>query len=119
MLACLTSGLNILSVKFHSKMSSIVPATAATVSHTSTSNSTKTLVVSFSPMVLLTATLLQAANNDMKLHQSVRESVKMSNPTHTTKSTKPNVVPVQLVPVSAELKQQPVQKSCLLNHYTA
>ncbi|VUZ44148.1 unnamed protein product [Hymenolepis diminuta] len=118
MLASLTSGLDVLSVKFHSKKFSIVlNVSTATVSHTSTSNSAKTLVLLVCPTVILTATLLQAANNNMKSQQSVRESVKMSNSTHSTKSTKPIVAPVKLVLVSAAPKQQPVQKSCLLNHY--
>lgn len=59
-------------------------ASAATVSHPSTNKSTQSPVVPVSSEVqgrrgLPTATLVQAVNDDMRLHQSVRECVKMSN----------------------------------------
>lgn len=62
-------------------------------------------IVPFYPMVLSIATLIQAANNDMKLHKSVRTSLKLTNLTHSIESSIPKVIPVRLAsePTSAQV----------------
>lgn len=78
---------------------------------------TSTNISTQSP-VLPTATLTQAADDDLKLHQSVRECVRMANLTHFTESTKSNVAPAWPTSEQNSLKKQPVPKSCLLNRQT-
>lgn len=60
-------------------------------------NSTQSRVASLTPRGLPTVTLVQVANNDTKSHPSVRNSVKITNLTHSMQSCMPQVVPSRLV----------------------
>ncbi|VDL23263.1 unnamed protein product [Hymenolepis diminuta] len=62
--------------------------------------------------------LVQAANGDMKLHPSVRDSVEVTGLTHSVESSMPKVVPVRLVAKPTVPEQQSVPTPCLLHYQT-
>ncbi|KAM3182647.1 hypothetical protein ACTXT7_011886 [Hymenolepis weldensis] len=62
-----------------------------TFSTNSSENSVQSPVVHVSPWVLPTP--VQAANADMKLPPSVRDSVKVTNLTHSVEFSMPKVIP--------------------------
>ncbi|VUZ44550.1 unnamed protein product [Hymenolepis diminuta] len=98
-------------------------ASPATVSHPSTNRSTQSPVIPVSPKVhgrrgLPTATLVQAANDDMRLHQSVRECVKMSNLTHSAEVTMLVVALARPLYEPTVPKHQTVLRFFLLYHQT-
>lgn len=100
--------------------SNIYNTSAITFSLNSSSNSAQSPLVPVSPKpkVLAIATLVQATNDDMKLHSSVRESVKVKNLTHSIESAMPKVVSAYLISEPTLPKQQSLPKPCLLDHQT-
>ncbi|KAM3185608.1 hypothetical protein ACTXT7_006017 [Hymenolepis weldensis] len=90
--------IRILSTKIEAKYPREVPiASAATVSHTSNENCPQSIVISLFPMVLSTATPVEAANGHMKLHSSVRNSAKVTDLIHSRESSMLKAVPARLV----------------------
>ncbi|VUZ53081.1 unnamed protein product [Hymenolepis diminuta] len=76
------------------------------------------LALIVSPKVLLTATIDLSTNDYMKLHPSIRGSVKVTNFTHSIEFSMPKVVPTRLVFESTVPKKQLVPKSYFLDHRT-
>ncbi|VUZ43062.1 unnamed protein product [Hymenolepis diminuta] len=78
-------------------------------------NPTQSSVAPVSLKVLPTAALVQAVNDKMKLHLSVRDGVKVMNLTHTMEFSKPKVVTARLVlvPKSSQCNYQKNQICCL------
>ncbi|KAM3181898.1 hypothetical protein ACTXT7_013451 [Hymenolepis weldensis] len=55
-------------------------------------------------------------NDKMKLHSSIKASVKATNLKHSMESFVPIFVPVQLVSVPTMPRQQSIPESCLLDY---
>ncbi|KAM3174458.1 hypothetical protein ACTXT7_010509 [Hymenolepis weldensis] len=89
----------------------VLKTPATTISLNSSENPTQSSVVPVSPKVLPTAALVQAANDNMKLHLSVRGGVKVMNLTHSMEFSKPKVVSARLVSEPTVSLRQPVPKS--------
>lgn len=71
-----------------------IPITSTvTVSHTPTTNYLLSLVVPLSPIELPT----EAANTYMKLYSSVRDSVIVTNLTHSIEFSMPEIVPARFI----------------------
>ncbi|KAM3175243.1 hypothetical protein ACTXT7_008892 [Hymenolepis weldensis] len=84
--------IKILSAKIEDKYSRDIYFTStATTSHTFTKNCPP------SPMVLSTETPVEAANDNVKLHPSVRDCVKVTNLMHSKESSMPTIVPARFV----------------------
>ncbi|VUZ53735.1 unnamed protein product, partial [Hymenolepis diminuta] len=86
------------------------------ITSTATENCSPSLVVPLSPNVFSTATLVQAPNDDMKLHSSVRDS--MPNLKHSMESFILKITSARLLREPTVPNQQSVPNSCLLNHQT-
>ncbi|VUZ46731.1 unnamed protein product [Hymenolepis diminuta] len=79
-LESLFAEMKVLSAKSEVKLfSNVYDTSTNTDSLSSSKNSTRSLVVSVSPKVLATTTLVQVAIDDMKLHPSARAGVKLTN----------------------------------------
>ncbi|VUZ52010.1 unnamed protein product [Hymenolepis diminuta] len=90
----LSTEINILSANIEAKMSPNASHTSnSTVSLNSSKNSTKYPVVPVSPKVLPTATLVQTVNEDIKLHQPVIDSVKVTTFVQSEESSVSTIVP--------------------------
>ncbi|KAM3174638.1 hypothetical protein ACTXT7_010131 [Hymenolepis weldensis] len=85
-----------------------------TVSLKSYKNSIQSPVVPVSSKLIPTETLVQAPNDDMKLHLLFGESLKVTNFMHSM----PKSFQYYLCPLAYRAKQQSVPKSCLLDHHT-
>ncbi|KAM3178868.1 hypothetical protein ACTXT7_001698 [Hymenolepis weldensis] len=75
-------------------------------------------VVPVPSKVLTNATLVKVTNNAIKLHPSVRDSVKITSRTQSLKPSMPKVVPARLVTEPIVSEQHSVLESCLLYHQT-
>ncbi|KAM3171847.1 hypothetical protein ACTXT7_015777 [Hymenolepis weldensis] len=71
-----------------------------------------------SPFLLksLIETSIHAANDEMKVHPSIRDSVNLVNLAHSMESSMPKVVSSRRVTEPTMPTQQSVPKSCLLDH---
>ncbi|VUZ47404.1 unnamed protein product, partial [Hymenolepis diminuta] len=64
---------------------------------TSTKNCPLFSVVPLSPTVLSAATFVEVASDDLELHPSVGDNVKVTKKTHLMKSSRSKFVPARLV----------------------
>lgn len=101
MLGSLSAKLEVLSVKIETKYL--------------TKNYNLSQIIPLSSMVLSTAILVEAINDDIKLHPSARKSVKVANLMYSMEYTTSEVFPARFVSKSTALKQQSVSKSCLID----
>ncbi|VUZ47099.1 unnamed protein product [Hymenolepis diminuta] len=67
-----------------------------TVSLYSSKHSVQSPVELVSPMVLTATSSVQVANDNMKLHPSLRDSVKVANLMHSVESSMPKVILARL-----------------------